>query len=510
MNCLLGIDSGLTVTKAVVFDETGCQLAVARRRVPQLLPQERYVERDMNELWRLTASAIKEALQLSGQPSSAIKAVSVTAHGDGLYLLDKQHQPLGNGILSLDSRAGDIIDAWSQGDESARSLQLTGQMPHVSAPSALLAWMKQVHPEQYEQIGVVLGCKDWLRFCLAGTIGTDRTEASTSFTDVQTQDYSLAALSLFGLEELSDALPPISHSADQTGVVTRAAADVSGLLEGTPVVCGLHDVTASALGIGGHATGIMCMVAGTYSINEVVSNKPSVGQGWFCRNAIDAGRWNNMAISPASTANYDWFIDTFCALERDDAIARQSSIHESLVVEINRALERHSTVMFHPFLFGSPHGNLASGSFLGLRGWHQRGDLIKAVLEGIAFNHRTHVEALKTGFDVQSARLTGGGSRNPAVSQMFADVLDMPVMVTNTEEPAAYAAALCAGTAIGLFDSVDDNPRGDNIVDKVYEPAQARSGAYAERFDLYSRISETLKPHWNELENLTRGNPDHP
>lgn len=112
MPCLVGIDSGLTVTKAAVFDEKGAPLAVARRRVPQLMPGPRRIERDMAGLWHATAEAIREAMSLSGRSVSEVAAVAATAHGDGIYLLDRDNRPLGHGILSLDSRAGEEATAW--------------------------------------------------------------------------------------------------------------------------------------------------------------------------------------------------------------------------------------------------------------------------------------------------------------------------------------------------------------------------------------------------------------
>src|SRR5690606_38381540 len=197
MPSLLGIDNGLTVTKAVVFDIDGIPLSVARRRVPQLMPEPRHVERDMVGLWQATTEAIAEAIAGSGRPAGDIAAVAATAHGDGIYLLDAGRKPLGPGILSLDSRAGAVTDAWTAGPIASRALALTGQLPHASAPSALLAWIKANDPERYRRIAHILSCKDWLRFCLTGTVGTDRTEASTSFTEVKSQDYSHAAMEIF-------------------------------------------------------------------------------------------------------------------------------------------------------------------------------------------------------------------------------------------------------------------------------------------------------------------------
>jgi L-xylulokinase len=503
MPSLLGIDSGLTVTKAVIFDVDGTPIAVARRRVTQFMPHARHVERDMNELWTATADAIREAIELSGRPASDIAAIAATAHGDGIYLTDKTNTPLGRALLSLDSRSVDIVERWLESPLADAALALTGQVPHVSAPSALLAWIKQHEPQRYHQIGHILSCKDWLRFCLSGVIGTDRTEASTSFTNVQTQDYDPQTLTLFGLEEMATALPPIARSDEVIGHVTAETAQRTGLVVGTPVVAGLHDVTASALGSGGYADDVVAVIAGTYSINETLSPHPRMDKRWFCRNAIEPGQWNNMSISPASTANYDWFLDTLCASERQSAEASGGSVHSLLAPEIEAAFERPSTALFHPYLFGSPYGASASAGFFGLGGWHNRGDMLRAVLEGIAFNHRIHVDALRDGFTFSEARLAGGISRNKRVVQMFADVLGMPATVTETDEAAAWGAALCAGAGVGLYASPRHDPRDTAAIAHRCYPDPERTAAYQSRYDLFREIADAMAPIWPKIGKLT-------
>lgn len=506
MPLLLGIDNGLTVTKAVIFDETGRPLAVARRRVPQIMPRPRHVERDMQVLWTQTAAAIAEAVAACGQPASQIAAVAATAHGDGVYLLDRDRRPLGHGILSLDSRAGDVAAGWQADGTASRALQHSGQTPHASAPSAMLAWLRDHEPARFDRIAHVLACKDWLRFCLTGDIATDLTEASTSFTDVRTQGYGDDILPLFGLQALAGALPPILAPDAIAGHVTAQAAALTGLAVGTPVAAGLHDVTASALGAGGYRAGTVAIVAGTYSINETVSDAPKVDARWFCRNGLRRGEWNNMAISPASAANYDWFLDTLCGAERRAAEAEGRAFHAEIIPEIKAAMARPSTALFHPFLFGSPMGPGASASFFGLRGWQDRGDLLRAVIEGIAFNHRIHVDALRDGFAPDAARLTGGISRSPLFAQLFADALGMPVTTSDTDEAAAWGAALCAGAAIGLYDSPRDDPRDMAPLTRHYLPDSARSVDLARRYALFRDLTDALSPLWPRIEALA--NPE--
>ncbi|MQT14746.1 FGGY-family carbohydrate kinase [Segnochrobactrum spirostomi] len=502
MASLIGIDNGLTVTKAVVFDVDGTPLATARRRLPQEHPRPRFVERDMDGLWRATAAAVREALAASGRPASDVAAIAATAHGDGLYLLDHAKRPLGPGILSLDSRAGAVADAWNASDVADRALHLTGQVPHASAPSAILAWIRDNEPERFARIGYVLACKDWLRFCLSGTIGTDRTEASTSFTNVLTQDFDPEALAIFGLEALQAALPPVARSSERVGSLTAEAAAMTGLLEGTPVAAGLHDVTASALGIGGHEPGRISIVAGTYSINEVVTTRPAVDRRWFCRNAIEPGEWNAMAISPASTANYDWFLDHFCGAERAAEAAGGASIHTVIATELEQAFARPSDIVFHPFLYGSPFGSAASAGFFGVHGWHERGDLLKAVLEGIVFNHRLHVDDLSDGFGASALRISGGGARNPALSQMFADAIGLPVEVSSADEAAAWGAALTAGSAVGLFASPRGGARATTRLLRRHEPNPDRGAALDARYRLFRELATAMRPHWEAIEAL--------
>lgn len=499
--CLLGIDSGLTVTKAVVFDDRGRVLAVARRRIAPDQPQPRHVERDLHALWAATAAAVAEAVAASGRAGDIV-ALAATAHGDGVYLLDRDRAPLGPGILSLDSRAGAAVHRWQQDGTAAAALALTGQMPHASAPSALLRWIADTDPARHAAIGHVLACKDWLRFCLCGTLGTDLTEASTAFTNLDTQAYDPAALRLYGLEGLAHALPPVALPDAVVGHLTPEAARATGLVAGTPVAAGLHDVTASALGIGGYGAGRVAIVAGTYSINETLSDTPRRDARWLCRNGLRRGAWNNMAISPASAANYDWFLDRLCAVERAAADRGGPSIHQIVAPEIEAALARPSSVMFHPYLFGAPQGPQASAGFLGLRGWHDRGDLLRAVIEGIAFNHRLHVDALRDGFPITQALLTGGISRSPAFAQVFADVLGLPVQVTDTEEPAAWGAALCAGAAVGLYAGPTDDPRDLAALTRTFAPDPSRQAALQTRYDLHAEISARLAPLWPRLEAL--------
>ncbi len=496
----LGIDSGLTVTKAVIFDVDGHEVAAGTVRLEQDTPHPRWVERDMMTVWDACQQVIRQALDLAGLEGSAIAGIGVTAHGDGLYLVDEALKPVRPGILSLDTRAYDVIREWRQGDLLSRALALTGQHPHASAPSALLAWLRRHEPANYRRIRWVLTCKDWIRLQLTGQIATDITEASVSFTDVNTQRYNPDILQLYGIAELADCLPPAYLSTDIVGQVTADVAEATGLRAGTPVVAGMHDVDASAIGAGCSQPGQLSMTAGTYSINQIISDAPVVDERWMCRNFVTYGRWMNMSISPASATNLDWFVRELYQGGRMQADAAGEPVYARINREIEAIIDQPIDVFFLPFIFGSPHSDQATAGFFGLRGWHTTAHMLRAVFEGVAFNHRTHIDALRSAFAVREVRVTGGASRSSLWCQIFAGTFGLPVVTTQTAETGALGTAICAGLGTGHYASLDDAIARMVQNVEAYMPVPDQQAQLTRAYEDYMAIVDALMPVWARLD----------
>ncbi|NMD46272.1 MAG: carbohydrate kinase, partial [Propionibacterium sp.] len=218
----------------------------------------------------------------------SIAVLGIGCHGDGAWLIDANGDQVRPGILSLDSRAIQTaarLNA-SVGDDL---LRVTGQRVGPASPGVVLAWLKENEPESLQRARWFVAAKDFLRGMLTGSIGTDLTEASTAFTDVHTQQYSPEAFALYGLEELEAKAPPIAAPGDIVGGVSRLAHLATGLPEGLPVIAGLHDVDAGAIGAGAVRPGQLAVMAGTWSINEVISDRPVTGDTWFCRAFVERG-----------------------------------------------------------------------------------------------------------------------------------------------------------------------------------------------------------------------------
>ena len=482
---LLGVDAGQTVTKAVLFDLSGRQVGIGMAQVATRSPRSRWVERDMDEVWVALGAAVRACL--AGFSAADVLAVGIAGHGDGLYPVDASLRAFRPAITAMDTRSHSLLAEWRADGTWDRALTLTGTVPFAGSPAPLLAWLQREDPAVVETARWLLFCKDWLRLRLTGAVATDVTDASASFTDVRAQAYSADALKLFGLAGLEDRLPALAGSSDVAGGVTSEAAAVTGLRAGTPVVVGAHDVDAAAVGLGAAAPGQLSVIAGTFSINQVVSSSVSVDARWQARSFVRPGQWLNMGTSPASATNVEWFL-SLLGLSGPSAYATAAA-------EVASALAGRSEVVYLPFLYGSPHGDAASGTFLGARGWHGRAELLRGLFEGVVFNHRYHVEALRERFDVGPAvRLGGGVARSDVWSQLFADALRAPVEVTDTDEAGARGAALMAGVGVGALEDWDVAR-----VSRRYEPSPERGEVLDEAYATYRQAIDALGSVWDRL-----------
>lgn len=492
---LLGLDGGSSSTKAVIFDTEGNVMGVGRETCRLEHPQAHWVERDMNATWASAAAAIRNALAAAKLDGDEILAVGVTGHGDGLYPLDRKGEPLGQAITSLDSRAAGMVERWCREGVRDEALARIGQTPFAFSPVTLLAWMQDHQPERFAALGHVLTCKDWLRFKLTGTVATDFTESSTGYTDVETQRYSRDALSMLRIDGAFEALPEVRMPDEIAGHVCEAAARETGLKAGTPVATGLHDVTASAVGLGNIESDTLTIAAGTFSINEVFSDAPKPDPRWATRNGLRPGQWLNMAISPASSSNLEWFHRQWGRAGDGGAGAFLADMESAL----DEAFRSPSRLVYHPFLYGSPYDEPASAGLFGLQGWHGRGHVLRAILEGVVFNHRVHVDALASTFAIDRIRITGGGSHSPRLAQLFADSLGLPLETSRIQEAAAWGAAICAGVAAGAFSSIDTATRLCEV-DHRYIPDAHRQAECQQGFERYERLIECLRPLWAVLD----------
>lgn len=335
-----------------------------------------------------------------------------------------------------------------------------------------------------------------MRFKLTGEPLSEVTDSSgTSLVNIHSLVHDPELLDAFGLSELRSKFPPIHQSGEVCGRVTRAAAEQTGLREGTPVAGGLFDVTACAIASGLIDPEKMCVIAGTWSINEYVSRTPVKSPSLFMSSGYCIpGYWLILEASPTSASNLEWFVSELMGSGQQDApevFGECSRLVASIAA-------RDSDVAFLPFLYGSNAGPNASSCFIGMHGWHTKAHLLRAVFEGVAFSHKTHVDQLLAYRQRAAAvRFAGGAAKSSIWLQMFADVLQLPVEVTATQELGAMGAALCAGVAIGLFGSYPEAVSRMVKVTNAVQPNPELGSVYEEKYQRYQSYITALRTVWD-------------
>jgi len=502
---LLGIDNGSTVSKAALFDLHGKEIAVVSHKALTEYPHPGWTERDMETLWQGTARAIREVIAKSGIKPEEIAGVGNTGHGNGVYLLDKQGKPLRHGIQSMDSRATDVLTEWEQRNLHQQVFPFTIQSFWPAQPNALLLWLKKNEPRNYERLGAILMVKDYIKYRLTGEITGDFTDMSaTSLMDVRNKCYSRELMDLYDLSEAYDALPPLKQSSEVIGQVTPAAAQETGLAVGTPVVGGLFDVDASAIGAGAININQACLVAGSWSINEVITKEPIVDPSLFMTTLFaESGLFLTIEGSATSATNLEWFVNQCCGDERAEAKRRGVSVYEICSEEVASLPPGSTNIIFHPFLYGSNVQPTARAGFYGVAGWHTRAHLLRALYEGVVFGHLNHIEKLrKAGGQINTARLAGGGSRSVVWSQMFADTIQVPMEISDGNELGARGAALSAGVGAGIYRDYAEAVQEAVKIVRVHEPIPTNTPHYLARYAEYERLTKVMQEPWEALNKL--------
>jgi L-xylulokinase len=502
---LMGIDNGLTLSKAAIFDLAGHEIAVAGRKIDLIYPHPGWTERDMAAVWQATAEAIRDAIAKAGIRPEEIIGIGNSGHGNGIYLLDKAGAPL-LGVASMDTRAAGIVERWYATGVHDQVFPYTYQSFWAAQPNALLAWFKENQPDFYARIGTVFLCHDYIKYCLTGEITTDYTVMSgSSLFSCRDGGYSAEMLALLGIEDILPALPRLVYSHEIAGRVTPEAAAATGLAAGTPVVGGMFDVDAGPLACGTIEEGQLCIIAGTWAINEVVSRTPIMDKRLFmCNFFTMPGLWLISECSPTSATNLEWFVTNFCGDERAEAQARGISVYDVCNEKVASLPPGSVDAIFHPFLFGSNVQPTARAGFYGLGAWHTKAHVLRALYEGVVYSHLSHVDTLRAvGARVETARLTGGGSHSLVWTQMFADALQLPVEVVSGSEIGALGVAMAAGIAAGAYRDHADAVAQVVRIERRHEPNPDAAGPYLARYAEYKCLAEAMRGPWDRLAKLT-------
>jgi xylulokinase len=490
VDALAAIDVGSTTTRCVLYDLRGRSLGEAHREPPVHHPRPDWTEVAPEDWWACAAAAVREALQRAQIPPDRVRAVGLCGLKHALVPLDAEGRPLARSMLWMDQRCRPQAE-WLAREHGALIEAVMGGGASVSTtPSApKLRWIVEHAPDLLERTHVFLLPKDYLRFKLTGTLGTDPSDAGgTRLYDRRRGEWCSPLLERIGVSH--DKFPPIYPSTRIAGRVTPRAAAQTGLAAGTPVVVGGGDVRSTLLGANALHTRRACLYLGTAGW---ISQPPLDADGPPEQRPIRPDTFGTMATTGAALR---WLRELWSgAADASGADATVAS-YAALLTEAERSPPGARGLVLLPHLMGErgPRPDpYATGTLYGLSVAHGRGDVTRALLEGCAYQLRRIAERLPAEGRRETVAV-GGGARSALWLQILADVLHLPLLVPRVLEAGALGAALVAGEGVGLYASAREAAADVvEIVDRV-DPDPDRIQTYDRLYAFFMDLEAQVAP----------------
>jgi xylulokinase len=406
----------------------------------------------------------------------------------GAVMLDESGRVVRPALIWCDVRTDRQCRELTEKIGAERLIQLTCNPALPNFTLTKFLWVRENEPENWKRVRAVMLPKDYVRYQLTGDRATDMADASgTLLLDVANRRWSNEMLEAAEIDR--DLLPALYESPDVCGKVSARAAAATGLKTGTPVVAGAGDQAAGATGMGIVMPGAVSATIGTSGVVFAATDAPALDRKGrlhtFCH-AIP-GRWHMMGVTQAAGLSLRWFRDQFGA-GTDDG----QDPYERLTEEAATAPPGCNGLLFTPYLMGerTPHLDpRARGAFVGLTASHTRADVIRAILEGVAFSLRDTFSIFgEMNVPVRSVRLGGGGARSALWRQIQADVYGHEIEVVEAEEGAAYGAALLAGVGARMWASVDEACASVVRVAKRVRPDAEAVATLNKNYAAYRRV----------------------
>ena len=507
---LIGIDAGTSVLKSVAFTVDGQHIASAA--IPnsyETLP-DGGVEQDMARTWRDAAQTLKDLGVKVPNLSSRVIAISVTGQGDGMWLVDREGQPVAPAWLWLDARAASIAEDFTRHPDYAAHYNRTGTGVNACQMSTHLAWLSRHRPDVLERAASAFHCKDWLYFKLTGDRAADPSEANFTFGQYRSRTYAPHILDALGAGSAKRLLPPIVEGTVDAGALSPEAAAQSGLKAGTPVILGYVDVVCTGLGGGlfdpAGRTG--CTIVGSTGMHmrlaptseDVRLNAEMSG---YTMAFPVPGMYAQMQSNMASTLNIDWLLDVARGILKAEGVERsRADLLKGLDEKIMAAAP--GRIMYHPYIsqagergpFMEP---AARAMFTGLELGQGFPDMMRAVFEGLCLAARDCYAAM--GEIPEEVRITGGAARSKALRIMLASALKARVRTVSREEAGAAGTAMMAAVQQKLYPSMAACAAQwvDPLLGSITEPDAKLAATYDGVFALYKETREKMRPVWRSM-----------
>lgn len=507
MAYILGVDIGTSGTKTVLFSEDGVPVASATYEYPLYTPQNGYAEQEPLDWWNAVVNSIKQVIGENGVPAAEIKGIGLSGQMHGLVMLDGDNKVIRRSIIWCDQRTAKEVTEITDKVGADRLIDITANPAITGFTAAKIMWVKNNEPENYEKCRHILLPKDYIRFMLTGEYATEVSDASgMQLLDIPNRCWSDEVLGKLGIDK--SLLAKVYESPEITGKITKQAAELTGLAEGTIVVGGAGDNAAAAVGTGVVEDGKAFTTIGSSGVVFAHTSDISIDKKGrvhtFCCAVPNC--WHVMGVTQSAGLSLKWFRDNFCWSEMETAIGMGVDPYYLTDKEAMEVPIGANRLLYMPYLNGerTPHLDPnCRGAFVGLSTMHKKKDMIRAVMEGVSYSLRDCVEVMREmNINVTDMMACGGGGSSPLWRQMLADLYACPVKTTQNKEGPALGVALLAAVGAGLYSSVPEACRAVILPDKVQNPIEDNIGRYEKVYALYRKLYPAMKGCFDELADI--------
>ena len=508
MRYLIGIDLGTSGTKTVLFDQSGKAIASASAEYPMHQPQNGWSEQEPLDWWNACVSTLQSVIKASDINPKDIAGVGISGQMHGLVMLDKNGEVLRRCIIWNDGRTVRECAEITEIVGAERLIEITANPALTGFTAGKILWVRRNEPELYAQCRHILLPKDFLRYKLTGEYATEVSDASgMNLLDVPKRKWSDEVLTKLNIDP--SMLPPVRESYEIAGCITKEAATLTGLAEGTPVVGGAGDNAAAAIGTGTIRAGKMFCTVGTSAVifahSDNVAIDPAGRVHSFC--SAVPGAWAVMSCTLSAGLSLQWLRNHFFTEEIQAAKGLYKDVYDIMCTQAEKVPIGANKLIFLPYLMGERSPLLdpySRGVFFGLSATHSKYDMLRAVLEGVIYSQKHCLEVLG-GMKLVPGEIlaTGGGGSSPLWRQMMADLFECPIVTTTNREGPALGAAILAGVGAGIYPNV--HKACDNIIktNASQYPIAENITKYAPYYKIYRNLYPALKDNFTALSATT-------
>lgn len=476
----IGLDVGTTGTKAVVCDETGTVLGKGYSEYELSFGEHGEVEQHAQDWYEASCHAVRDACGQAKIPVGAIEALSLSTQGGSMLAVDHDFQPLTDVMTWMDQRAGAEAAELCAAIGTDALYRVSGWKPGAAYDCAKILWLRRHRPEVFAQAASFVTTLEYMNQRLTGNNVSDPTNAAIRILyDIRQGRYDRQILSALGITE--EQLPRILPSGSEIGRLTATAAADLGLHTAVRVFNGAHDQYCASLGAGAVANGDMLVATGTAWVVLGVTDRLIWSEGYVSPGIHPVtGLCGAMASLVSAGSVLKWYKN----LVGED--------YASLDAGAAQRRDRAAELYFAPYLAGAgfPHTDPAEPSrLIGLKLSHDRYDIARALMEGVAFEVRTVLEEYeKLGCPVRRLYMTGRTAHSTFWRGLVRDITGCEILVTDEPDTCCVGAAAIAMSGIGVYPTLAEAAGGMAHISCRDVPDQENTLFYRQKYRHYREL----------------------